>query len=522
MSRSFFGIASVIAGLTLLSKALGFGRELVIAGIFGADVAKDAYTAAYIIPSFALIMLGGLTGPFHTATQRVLATLREGGAHDEAPSVLGAVAVWVTIVMGLLATGCYVLAPMLIGAVASQASPEMSALAVQQLRIMSPLVLLGGWIGVLCGISNDQHDFARPALSPLVASVVIIVAILMQPSPLVLAYGTLLGGIGQVLLQTPAAFMFWRETKISLSKLPYRHPAVRSVWTILLPACISSGVGTLSVIIGTNFASALAPGSISVFDFANKLIQLPLGILMTALLIPIFPLLTKAVVKQDDTELGLRLSQGLSTIAIATFPLTAIFVVSGYPLVRVIFERGAFDRMDTHATALILGILAAGIAAYAARDLIVRVFYAHNDGRTPLFVSAASLTLTAGGMAAVVKPFGLPGLAAISVAVTFFNCMILIWLLRRKFGNWRLPGLTRNVGWSFLAALIAGSVTHATMSSAAWENTIFDCWKILTLQVSTLLLLYGGVLHLAGIPALQTLRLRLTEVSREKLARWRH
>jgi putative peptidoglycan lipid II flippase len=431
---------------------------------------------------------------------------------------LAAVAAWVTLIMGLLAVATFFFAPWLIRVVASQASTPVFELAIQQLRIMAPLILLGGWIGLLCGISNELNDFARPALSPLIASIAVIATVLLWPSPLTLAYGTLLGALGQVILQMPAAFKFWSKTPLAPSHLPYQHPAVRSVWKVLLPACISSGVGTLSVIIGTNFASALAPGSISVFDFANKLIQLPLGILMTALLIPIFPLLTRAVIAQDREELEHRISQGLSTIAFATFPLTAVFIVSGLPLVRVIFERGAFDRSDTLATGLVLSILSVGIAAYAARDLIVRVFYAHNDGQTPLLVSVASLVFTAVGMAWVVKPYGLLGLAGVTVAVTIVNFLVLAALLSRKLGRWHMPGLLKNASSAFGAAIAAGGFTRLATSNASWELSLGHCVGSLTLEIACIALIYLSSLAAAGIPVGGNLREQIQK-ARERL--WR-
>ncbi|MEB3198750.1 MAG: murein biosynthesis integral membrane protein MurJ [Candidatus Sericytochromatia bacterium] len=502
MSSSLFGVASTIALLTLLSKGFGFGRELVIAGVFGASVAKDAYTAAYIIPSFSLVMLGGLTGPFHTAAQKVLATLRQQGREDDMPDVMASITLIVSLVLGACALLTYWAAPAAIRLVAFQASDATFDLAVMQLRIMAPLILLGGWIGILCGVSNDQGDFTRPSLSPLIASLAVILAVLLRPDPLTLAWGTLLGAFGQLILQLPAAWKLWGGS-VHLTRLSWRTAEAKSIWHMLLPACVSSGVGTLSVIIGTNFASSLPAGSISVFDFANKLLQLPLGILMTALLIPLFPLLTRAVVAKDDTSLTHHLNRGLTTIAYATFPLMAYFLAGGLPLVTVVYQRGAFDRQDTLATTSVLGICALGIASYAARDLMVRVFYASNDGRTPLLVSVASLALTTLGMALVVKPYGLEGLAAITALVTTVNCGLNAGLLKRRIPGWKLAGVIRHASRAASAALAAGLATWAIANQFPLTDDSSRTWLLLVLQTGVFLTVYLLVVLVVSEPEMR-------------------
>lgn len=500
MGKGLLGVASAIAIVTLISKAVGFGRELAIAAVFGADVGKDAYTIAYIIPSFSLVMLGGLTGPFHTATQKVIASLRQQGRDGEVAGVVLAIAALVTLVMGALSLAGYVAAPWLVRAVAARASDPVFALAVDQLRVMAPLILLGGWIGILCGVSNDQGDYARPSLSPLVASLAVIAAVLWRADPMLLAWGTLVGGVGQVLLQAPAAWRLWRSRPTDAPAVGLGHPEVRGIWGVLLPACVSSTIGTISVIIGTNFASSLPAGSISVFDFANKLIQLPLGILMTALLIPLFPLLTQAAVAGDRAELFRRMNQGLATIGLATFPLVALFVAAGEPLVAVVFQRGAFDATDTRLTAVVLAICSLGIWTYAARDLMIRVFYALDDGRTPLMVSLASLGVTVAAMAAVIGPFGLNGLAAATAGVTVFNCVAIALLLRRKLGELPLGDSTPMVVKAALAAALAGAAAWLVGPWLPPTTGFFEALARLAAQTAVLAAVYAAALAAFGVP----------------------
>jgi putative peptidoglycan lipid II flippase len=504
VARGVLGIASAIALLTLLSKGFGFGRELVVAAVFGAGVPKDAYTAAYIIPAFSLIMLGGLTGPFHTVTQKIITTLRSRGEDDAVPGVMATVMLSVAAVMGLLALVGYVGAPVLVHAVAAKLAPETFALAVAQLRVMSPLILLGALIGILCGISNDRDDYTLPSLSPLVASIAVIAVILVRPDPMALAWGTLIGGIGQFLLQAPAAVKLFRQG--ALLPLRFAHPEVRGLWGLLFPASVSSTIGTLNVIIGTNFASSLPPGSMSVFDYANKLIQLPLGILMTALLIPLFPVMTQAVVENDQAKLFDWMNKGLATIAFATLPLMALFIAVGEPTVAAMYERGAFTPEATRLTYMVLVFGSIGIFTYAARDLFIRVFYAMHDSRTPLLVSLVSMALTVALMAALIGPFGLFGLAGATSLVTIANCALVAFLLRRKLGRLSLTG--------FVPQLVKAAVAATAGGAAAWAHG-----RVLTLppgflgnvgrvvlEGGLLVAVYAGTLALLGVPVVAQVR----------------
>jgi putative peptidoglycan lipid II flippase len=514
VGRGLLGVASAIAVVTLVSKAVGFGRELVIAAVYGAGVAKDAYTAAYIIPSFALIMLGGLTGPFHTATQRVITSLRERGRGEEVPGVVTALGAWVTLVMGAGAIVACFAAPALIRGVASRAPAPVFELAVSQLQIMAPLIVVGGWVGILCGISNDQGDYKRPSLSPLVASVAVIATVLWSPDPLMLAWGTLIGGVGQVVLQAGAAVRMWRGRTAGSPVCSLRHPEVRAVWRMLLPACVSSTIGTLAVVIGTNFASALPAGSISVFDYANKLIQLPLGVLMTALLIPVFPLLTRAVVAGDIDALRQRMAQGVSAIALVCMPLVALFLAVGEPIVAVVYQRGAFSTEDAAATARVLALCALGIPAYAVRDLAVRVFYALNDGRTPLLVSVGSLGVTALAMASVVGPWGLDGLALVTSGVTVLNCLVVTWLLRRRLGVWPLGEGAGDALRAAAAAGFGGVVAWGLGRAVTGHGLPGGALGLLALQGAALTCAYVGALAAQGLgPTALRVRLATRRVS---------
>ena len=499
---------TLIAVLALLSKGIGFMREAVIFPLFGAGAARDAYAIAYNgLPALALILLGGLNGPFHLATMACVTRLR--AAKDEAsiPSVLLTLMALTAVGMGALALVVGLGAPAVIGVIAPKADPEVTRLAITQLQIMSPLLLVGGLLGVFCGISNVQDRFALPSLSPILSSIAIIGSVLIWRTPESLAWGTLLGGSLQLLVQGIPVAMGWKDlagpqSGLKLAKVT--HPAVGETFRMLVPAMASSSIGTLNVMIATAFASSLAIGVVSRFNAANLLIQLPLGIMLTALLVPMFPVMTKAAAEGDEAGLKTWMNRGFQTIVITALPMTGLLIVLGESAIRLAFERGAFTTADTRETALILGILAMSIAAYAVRDLFTRVFYAKNKSRTPLVVTLVSIGTTFLFCWLLVGRFGAAGLAAATAAVTFTNLLLLGLLLKRELGTLGLGPSMATFGKSLLAAVLVSVGCWVARPFIPGDGQLGAILELVVLG-SLGLVAYGGLLSAMRVPLVAAL-----------------
>lgn len=499
---------TLIAVLALLSKGIGFLREAVIFPLFGAGAARDAYAIAYNgLPALALILLGGLNGPFHLATMACVTRLR--AAKDEAsiPGVLLTLMALTAVGMGALALVVGLGAPAVIRVIAPQADPEVMRFAIEQLRIMSPLLLIGGLLGVFCGISNVQDRFALPSLSPILSSLAIIGTVLIWRTPESLAWGTLLGGSLQLLAQGIPVAWGWKELsggKGGTRLASIRHPAIGETIRMLVPAMASSSIGTLNVMIATAFASSLAIGVVSRFNAANLLIQLPLGIMLTALLVPMFPVMTKAAAEGDEAGLRTWINRGFQTIVIAALPMTGLLIVLGESAIRLAFERGAFTAGDTRQTALILGILALSITAYAIRDLFTRVFYARNQSRKPLMVTTISLASTFGFCWLLVAPFGAAGLAGATAAVTFTNLVLLGLLLKRELGGLGLGPSMGTFGKALLATVLVSGACWGLRPFLPGEGQIGAIVELVALG-SFGLLAYGALLSVMRVPLISAL-----------------
>lgn len=526
-ARSLAGIAGIVAIATLISKIFGLLRQQAIAAAFGVGPAVDAYNYAYVIPGFLLVLLGGINGPFHSAIVSVVAKRKR---EDIAPLV----ETITTLVGGalLVATvGIIVFAHPLIDLVAPGLSQtpeglEIRAIAVQQLRIMAPMAVLAGLIGIGFGTLNATDQYWLPSISPLFSSVTVLVglgvlAITLGPNittpqyallgGLVLAWGTLAGATLQWLVQVPAQ---WRSGLGTLRlRFQVREPGVRQVFKILGPATFSSGMMQINVYTDLFFASYI-PQAAAALGYANLLVQTPLGIISNVILVPLLPVFSRLADPQDWPELKQRIRQGLLLTALTMLPLSALMVVLAFPIVRLVYERFAFDQQASEVVTSVLMAYGVGMFVYLGRDVLVRVFYALGDGDTPFRISMINIFLNALLDFLLVKPFGAPGLVMATVGVNLFSMLTFLVLLDRKLGglpwlDWSKPILGL-IGSSFLAGLGCWGVLRGTASLLGTEGFWVQLLQTLLASGAGLGIFVLGAM-LLRVPELDLLLARLRQ-----------
>jgi putative peptidoglycan lipid II flippase len=508
---SILKAASWIAVLTLVSKVIAYGRDATMAHLFGATAITDAYTIAYTLPGFALVMLGGLNGPFHSAVVAVLGKIDD---EDEKRTILQTLSVITAASMGVLSLLGMWATPWLVQLMAPNLPPASMALTISMTRIMFPMFFLSGLIGISYGVLNLRQQYTLPSLSPAIASLTIIIAMLAwghSVGALILAWSTMVGAVGQLVMQLIPIAPGWRLKKLSLN---WRHPGVTRALALIVPAALSSTVGQAIILVHTFFASGLPEGSWAAVNYANRLQQLPLGTLLTAVLVPFLPVLTKAA-QVDDSHESLRQhsNAGLRSLIVMTFPMAVLLSVLSEPVVRVLFQRGVFDARATEITAQILAILNVSLMAYALRDLLVRVFYALGDSKIPFYTSLVSIGLVAVLDAILIPALGDCGVATTTSLVTFANLFILGALLRRRIGRvvetrtWRCLGL---VGVASLPLLVGGWGLAALTAGASLLTTL----TVLGVGGGLLGAVYVGLLLVFKLPEASNLLDRFT-------GRWR-
>ncbi|MDY6938184.1 MAG: murein biosynthesis integral membrane protein MurJ [Cyanobacteriota bacterium] len=471
-ARSLAGIAGIVAVATLISKVFGLVRQQAIAAVFGVGAAVDAYNYAYIVPGFLLVLLGGINGPFHSAIVSVLAKRdREESAPviETITTLIGGILIVVTL--GLIVFADPILSLVARGLTETPEGLQTRAIAVRQLQIMAPMALLAGSIGIGFGTLNAADMYWLPSISPLFSSTALIAALgglvlylgenVVEPEyamlgGMVLAVGTLLGAGLQWLVQVVAQ---WRAGLGSLRlRFEFDRPEVREVLRVMGPATFSSGMMQINVYTDLWFASFI-PGTASALAYSGLLVQTPLGILSNAILVPLMPVFSRLADPQNWPELKQRIRQGLMLVALTMLPLGALMMALAKPIVRVVYERFAFDRAASEFVAPMLVAYGLGMFVYLGRDVLVRVFYALGDGETPFRVSVANIFLNALLDYLLVNAYGAPGLILATVGVNVVSMVALLVLLDRKLHGlpirrWSMP----IVGLALMSA-IAGAAS---------------------------------------------------------------
>jgi putative peptidoglycan lipid II flippase len=476
VSRSLVGIAGIVAVATIISKVVGLARQVAIGAAFGTGAVADAYSFAYIIPGFLLILLGGINGPFYSAIVSVLAKRKKEEAAplvETMTTLVGGVLLVVTVFLAIFA-----------GHIIDLTTPGLEkrldgqlvkAIATQQLQIMSPMAVLAGLIGIGFGTLNVANQYWLPSISPLLSSITVVIAMaflglqlgdkIYAPENLmyggaVLAFGTLAGALLQWLVQLVA------QARVGMGSLRLRfdfnQPGVREVMKIMLPATFSSGMLYINWQINSIFASFI-PAAASGLNYANLLVQTPLGVISNVVLVPLLPIFSRLTDPNDWHELKLRIRQGLILSAFTMLPLGALMIALSNPIVRVVYERGAFNQAASDMVSSLLIAYGVGMFVYLGRDVLVRVFYALGDGDTPFRISLFNIFLNIFLDWIFIKSFGAPGLVLATVGVNLSSTLMLLWLLDRRLNGlpwreWSVPilGLT-------VASVVGGFVSYGSL-----------------------------------------------------------
>jgi putative peptidoglycan lipid II flippase len=476
-SRSFAGIAGIVAAATLISKIFGLVRQLVMSAAFGLGPAFAGFQYAYTIPGFLLILLGGINGPFYSAVVSVLAKRDK----EEAAPLVETIMTLIGGILLIVSIVLVVAAPLFIDVFApglQEPGKELvREIAIRQLRVMAPMAVLAGLIGIGFGVLNAANVYWLPSISPLFSSTAVVAAVgilywqtgnkigtpeYAMLGGTVLAGGTLAGALLQWFVQLAA------QTKAGMGRIRLRfdfnQPAVKEVLKIMGPATFSSGMLQINLYTDLFFASFISTKVAPALANAGLLVQTPLGIISGVILVPLLPMFARLADPQDWGDLKLRIRQGLLLSAFTMLPLGALMVALANLIVKIVYQRGAFNAEDSALVASLLIVNGIGMFVYLGRDVLVRVFYALGDGDTPFRISMINIFLNAVFDFLFIKVFdlGAPGLVLATVGVNCSSVLMLLFLLNRKLNGlplveWGLPILGLAAG-----SVVAGAASYAT------------------------------------------------------------
>jgi putative peptidoglycan lipid II flippase len=528
VTRSLAGIAGIVAAATIISKIVGLIRQVAIGAAFGTDAIAEAYNFAYIVPGFLLILLGGINGPFYSAIVSVLAKRKKEEAAplvETMTTLVGVVLLAVTILLAVFAGN---LIDLTTPGLDQRPDGELiKSIATRQLQIMAPMAVLAGLIGIGFGTLNVANQYWLPSISPLLSSITVVTAVgflgLQLGDKIYAAENVIYSGAILAIGTTAGAVLQWgvqlvAQARVGMGGLRLRfdfnQPGVKEVMKIMLPATFSSGMLYINWQINSIFASYI-PGAASGLNYANLLVQTPLGVISNIVLVPLLPIFSRLTDPQDWGELKQRIRQGLVLSAFTMLPLGALMIALSQPIVELVYKRGAFDQKAADLVASLLVAYGVGMFVYLGRDVLVRVFYALGDGNTPFRISLFNIVLNVVLDLIFIRSFGAPGLVLATVGVNLSSTLMLLYLLDRKIGGlpwveWSLPilGLT--------AASVAGGISSfATLQLVQRFLTGKDNLLILLIKLSVAglvgLIVFGAIAAVMRIPEINSFVVKMRQ-----------
>ena len=487
-SPSVLKAAWLIMVVTIVSKLIGFVRDIVIANYYGASLVSDAYYYAYQIPSLSLILLGGVGGPFHSATvavfSKLIPSLKEKPS-DEVNKLYSTFMTSTIIFFLALSVLMYIFPRQIMEIIISNGSADMINLAATHLKIMTPLLVIGGIAGIYYGILIIYKQFMLPNLSPIIMSLAIIGIVIAAPSDqkgYALAWATTIGAIMQIVIQYP-----------NIRKLGYRlkpnfefvnNPHFKEIGELLFPAVLSSTVGQVHIYVDMFFTSSISEGAWTAVGYANRIFQFPVGILVTAFLVPLFPIFARLVADKDYDGIRNYFNKGVGVLLFGAIPIIIGILTVGMDAVRLVFERGEFDTNATFMVTEALWFLSVSIIPYVFRDSITRVYYSFNDSATPFTVAFSSIVLKVilNWLFISKLGYGIGGITLSTSLVTLFNACVLGYFITRKM-NMDYKSLFINA----FKMLAAGVITMGICYFAAYQydnyvvlpKMLFEFFKIM-------------------------------------------
>ncbi|MFY9113298.1 MAG: murein biosynthesis integral membrane protein MurJ [Desulfomonilia bacterium] len=429
MKRSTKRKIAAVGGLTGISRVLGFVRDMVMAWLLGAGFLADAFIVAFRIPNLLRRFMA--EGAVSVAFVPVFVETREKDGLDRAIELTrGVFTLLFFSLAGLVIIG-EIAAPLLVTLIAPGfLESEAFEAAVHLTRIMFPFILLIGIGALIMGVLNSLGHFTAPAGAPIVLNVFMIgVPVLFHvlfpvfSSPAdAFAWGVILGGLAMVLVQIVPL----KKLKVSLGfTTGFLNPRLRQVLRLMGVAAVGASVYQLNVFIGTVLASMLSTGSVSYLYYANRIVELPLGLFAFAVSNVMLPTLSSAHARTDGGALKTLTGESLVAVLLFTIPATIGIIALAEPIFAILFMRGAFGPQDVAAAAQALRMYALGLCAIGVSRVLTQTLYAMQQAGRVVRTAWISLVINALLSVALMPLLGYAGIAlASSVSVTLQMLML--------------------------------------------------------------------------------------------------
>ncbi len=455
--RELMSSAAMISIFTLLSKALGFVREVMIANRFGSGMETDTY---FVAMTATVIIMSTLGAALNTTLIPIFSEIGERYGRKGKLRYLNNIFNIVLIITIIIVVFGYIFSPLVIKVLAKGFQGEQFDLAVTLNRIGLPIAILLGFSYVFSGLLHSSQIFGPPAISGLPYNFVFLIYLFFfakESNIITLMVVSVIAALAQFLILVPAVNHMGYRYKPEIN---LRDKYLNKAIVLVFPVLIGSAVQQINVIIDKTLASDLIEGSISALSYASKINEMVIAVFIMAITTVIFPMLSQAFSQNNNEKVKEILGQGINIILIITVPATIGLFILAQPMVYLFFQRNAFDELATYMTSQALIYYSVGLVGSSLRLMLNKVYYSLQDTKTPMVNGMIAVVINLVLNLILIKPMAHMGLAlATSISATVTTIMLFL-SLRKKIGS---IGMTKYLICfikTLAASLIMGLVVY--------------------------------------------------------------
>lgn len=387
----------IVSAMTMLSRVLGLVRDIVLLNVFGAGKDFDTFVVAFRIPNFFRRLFA--EGAFSQAFIPVLTEYKTSKTHAEVQILISRVFGCLLTAMSLLTFVAMVAAPAIIYLYAPgfHNDPEKFDLAVDMFRLTIPYLMFMSLTAFASSILNSYGSFASPAFSPVLLNIAMIAGAwwltpFMAEPIMALGWAVVVAGILQLAIQIPE---LWKKNLLIPPKVDFKHEGVDRILKLMLPALFGVSVTQINLLLNTIWASFMQDGSVSWLYSAERMTELPLGLIGVAIGTVILPSLSARHAEQDQAKFKSMIDWAAKIIMLVGIPASIALFMLSTPIIQALFQRGEFTLEDTHMTALALQCMSAGVISFMLIKVFAPGFYAQQDTKTPVRVGLMAVAANA-------------------------------------------------------------------------------------------------------------------------------
>lgn len=488
-----------------LSRILGLVREQVLAGLFGAGTAMDAFVVAFRIPNLLrdLFAEGALSSAFVT----VFSEYRETRGRAETMALVNAVFTASAIIISCICLAAMAFSDELVRLMAPEFAsiPGKIEMARDMTIIMLPFLLMISLAALFMGLLNTSGYFFIPAFASAcfnLGSIVVGTALALLfprfgwPAIYGMAVGTLSGGVLQMAVQLPLVIKAGYRIR---PLMDFTHPGLRKIGRLIVPAILGLSATQINIFINTNFASRCAEGSVAWLNYSFRLMFFPIGLFGVALSVATLPSVARLAARGELDQVGKTLVSSLTMVFGLTIPATCGLWILAEPIVELIYQHGHFSRFDTIMTAEALRFYAVGLMAYSAVKILVPVFYALNDTKWPVIGSFSAVGANIAVILLTLERFQHRAIALSTSLSIMLNLAILALVLYRKIGGFPAGRLMASFMRAVLASAVMSAAVYLAVSPGLYGQGLFWTGLKVTAGVCVGLAAYGAAVWLFRI-----------------------